>query len=272
MLRARSLLIILCCVTASRGSKLCSRLQKIPAAAHPTHLGVIMDGNARWAKEHNVPTFAGHEAGVNSLRNLVEDAASLDGVRTLTVYAFSSENWGRPRAETIALMALIESTLRTEAPALAAENINLGFIGDLNRLPSSLRALCVDLQRKRVPSQEERLHFVIALSYGGRQQIAAAARELCQRVAAGDLLADDVDEALLAATLQTDHGGPPADPDLILRTGGQQRLSNFLTFESAYAELAWTDTLWPSFDSDALADALERYAESRRTFGVRNDK
>ena len=241
------------------------------ATASAMHLAVIMDGNARWARQRSLPALAGHKAGVTALRTLVENAAAKHEVETLTVYAFSAENWGRPQVEVQALLSLIEFTLRAEASILAAKNVRLGFIGDLARLPDSLQTLCRELEARPIQSEaDERLHFVMALSYGGRQQVAAAARHLCERVAAGELSADDVDEAMMATTLRSQHGGPPSDPDLILRTGGQQRLSNFLPFESAYTEIRTTDALWPDFGSDALDVALREYAETRRTYGVRS--
>lgn len=245
-------------------------LAALPSStALPGHLAVIMDGNHRWAQQQRLPTALGHERGVASLRTLISDCANLGGVRALTVYAFSSENWGRPPAEVDSLMGLIQRTLEAEADALAEGGVRLAFLGDLERLPPALGDLCRRLAA-RPAAAEQRLLLSIALSYGGRQSVAAAARSLAERVAAGALQPSEIDEAALASELSHQRVGAAAgDPDLLLRTGGQRRLSNFLLYECAYAELVYTDCLWPAFGSEDLAGALSEYSERSRTLGVR---
>jgi undecaprenyl diphosphate synthase len=227
-----------------------------------------MDGNARWARRRNLPSAMGHEAGVSSLRSLITSCASLAAIETLTVYAFSAENWGRPASEVNALLGLVERSLEAEAETLHGNGVRLTFIGDLASLPAGLRALA-DRLEKREPPRHPRLILCVALSYGGRQSVARAARALAERVSRGELEPAAIDEQALANELRRTAGGPPTDPDLVLRTGGQQRLSNFLTYECAYAELRTTECLWPDFDVNELAAALEDYGGRSRTMGVR---
>lgn len=234
----------------------------------PPHLAVILDGNARWAKQRSLPSAMGHEAGVQSLKSLIAHCVALPPVQTLTVYAFSAENWGRPATEVNALMNLIAKTLDAEANELHRNGVRLKFIGDRERLPESLWRRC-DAEEAREPPSTVRLLLVIALSYGSRQAIARAAQRLAERAAAGELDASTIDEEKFAAELRRTACGPPSDPDLVLRTGGRQRLSNFLCFEGAYAELATTECLWPDFDATVLAAVLKTYTERRRTLGVR---
>ena len=244
-------------------------LDALPSDSLPAHLAVVMDGNARWARRHRLPRVAGHEAGVGSLRTLISNCASLTKLQTLTVYAFSAENWGRPADEVSALMGLIEATLEAEAEELHANGVRLAFIGEIDRLPNGLRALAERLEGREAPLGGTRLLMCVALSYGGRQSLARATRALAERVRSGDLEPEAIGEAELAEELRRSGGGPPSDPDMVLRTGGQQRLSNFLTYECAYAELHTTDCLWPDFGSEALAEALRDYSTRRRTLGVR---
>lgn len=266
----RATTVLLCASRPATEPELPPVLASIPHAAMPASLAVVMDGNARWAKAANLPASAGHAAGVDSLRSLVSHCLALDNVEVLTVYAFSSENWSRPPAEVDSLMTLIRVTLEAEAEALYARGVRLSFCGDLERLPEALRSLTRDLAARPAPSPQ-RLHFCIALSYGGQQEIARAARKLAERAAAGELPPSDITPHLLDATLR-EQGGPPQPPDLLLRTGGQHRLSNFLLFESAYAEIVVDETLWPDFGATALARCLEEYAGRQRTFGVRESE
>lgn len=255
-------------VCAASGSDASLRaVRAIPAATLPKHLAVIMDGNARWARGKRLNAAAGHAAGVDALRKLVRDVIEVEAIQTLTVYAFSAENWGRPFSEIEALLTLIRSTLEAEADELSRRGVRLSFIGERHRLPSRLRELVTDLDGA-APVGEERLNLCIALSYGSRQATAEAARDLALRVRQGTLEPDAIDAELLSATIRAKHG-PCSDPDLLLRTGGQQRLSNFLLFEAAYAELQVVDTLWPQFETSDLLAVLEEYASRQRTFGVR---
>lgn len=261
-------------------------LNDVPAEALPRHLAVVMDGNSRWARDADRPIVAGHVAGVEALRMLVRNCASLEPLRELTVFAFSAENWGRPAEEVTTLLSLIERVLRAEADSLFESGVRVRFTGDLERLPEALRELIRQVSA-RAPPPAERLVLCIALSYGGRQEITRAARELCERVLAGELVPSEVDDALFADTLRgldADGGRtdgkssdaarisdcPANDPDLLLRTGGQRRLSNFLLYQCAYTELAYTDVLWPDFDTSELARSLREYARRQRTFGIRH--
>ena len=250
--------------------KLAPSLRAIDATALPAHLAVVMDGNSRWAEAQGVPVASGHAQGVHALRELIGQCLALGSpLRVLTVYAFSTENWGRPQAEVDALLLLIQSTLEAEAAELRARGVRLRFIGERDRLPERLRALLDELEA--APPDEERLLLCVALNYGGQQAIAAAAGALAARAVAGELAPCDITPAHVAAALRDGASGPPCPPDVVLRTGGQQRLSNFLLFEVAYAELVTLDALWPAFDAAALADGLEEYARRRRTLGVRHE-
>lgn len=243
-------------------------LEAISSELLPQHLAVIMDGNARWASRQGLPKVKGHEAGVSSLRKLITSCASLPPLETLTVYAFSAENFGRPAAEVRALFELIESTLEAEADELHLNGVCLAFVGDRRRLPSKLLALIERLET-REPPIETRLLLCVALAYGGRQSVAAAAQSLAMRVRAGELAPASIDADALADEIRRIGGGPPSDPDLVIRTGGQYRMSNFLTMESAYAELCVQDCLWPDFGHDELASALRDFSRRRRTHGIR---
>eukprot|EP00967_Tisochrysis_lutea_P076563 scaffold103637_cov32-Tisochrysis_lutea.AAC.1 len=203
-----------------------------------------MDGNGRWACSRGLPRVEGHRAGVQALRRLVRGCLELDGVDTLTVFAFSSENWDRPRAEVRALLVLIESTLLSEMDSLIASG------AAANRRP-----------------EHKRLLLCVALSYGARQEIAHAARELASSVAAGELAPEDIDDGLFATHLHRASYSVPTDPDLVIRTGGHQRLSNFLLYQSAYAELVYLATFWPDFDATHLDWAVSEYGRRQRTFG-----
>ena len=246
-------------------------LEALPADSLPAHLAVIMDGNARWARRHGRPVAAGHVAGVEALRTLVASAIAVKPLQTLTVYAFSSENFGRPPDEVAALLRLIESTLEREANGLHDRGVRLAFVGDLERLPGTLRAL-VDRLTSRAPPDSERLVLVVALAYGGRQEIVATASQLAAQVARGALKADAIDELLFSETLRMRGAGlrtTMSDPDLLLRTGGHRRLSNFMLFQCAYTELHTVDVLWPDFSEHDLVGVLKEYSGRRRTFGVR---
>ena len=229
-----------------------------------------MDGNTRWARRRGLPTAAGHAAGVTALRTLVGNALALGApLRVLTVYAFSTENWGRPESEVTALLMLIQSTLEAEAEELHARGVQLRFIGEIHRLPAGMQTVLRALEGRAVDGPP-RLTLCVALSYGGRAEIARVARELATRVRDGELDAADIDEEAFALALSASPRAVPSDPDMLLRTGGKRRLSNFLLFQAAYAELVIADVLWPDFGSQELADALREYARVERTGGVRH--
>jgi len=232
----------------------------------PRHVAVIMDGNGRWASRRAMPRHVGHKAGVKSVRAVVEGCARR-GVEALTLFAFSSENWGRPAEEVTRLMELFIEAMDREVDALHRNGIRVRFIGDLTTLKPQLLeriAACESLT-----AGNPNLTLFIALSYGGRWDIAQAARRLAERVAAGTLEPAAVDEAALGGELAL--AGAP-DPDLFIRTGGEQRLSNFLLWNLAYTELYFCDTLWPDFDETELERALRYFSSRQRRFGLTGDQ
>jgi undecaprenyl diphosphate synthase len=227
----------------------------------PRHIGIIMDGNGRWAELRGQPREAGHKAGSAAVRRVVRVARRL-GIDALTLYAFSEQNWGRPPGEVDALMGLLHEYLVSERDEILENGIRLVAIGDITRLPELVRDV---LDPLRVASESNgRMTLALALSYGGREEIATAARQLAQDAAAGKLDPAAIDVAALAARLPSLSAG---DPDLIIRTGGEQRLSNFLLFGAAYAELSFTDRLWPDFMEDDLFGAIASYQRRERRFG-----
>jgi len=227
------------------------------------HVAIIMDGNGRWAKARRLPRVAGHRAGVEAVRRIVEAAPDL-GVEVLTLYAFSSENWKRPAQEVSDLMGLLRHYLRTEIAELHRNGVRLHFIGDLSGLKPDLVKL---LQESRtLTAGNARLTLVLALNYGGQDELVRAARSLAADVASGALALDAIDAAALNCRLDT---GDLPPPDMLVRTSGEQRLSNFLLWQSAYAEFVVTDCLWPDFNRAALADALSEFATRDRRYGGR---
>jgi undecaprenyl diphosphate synthase len=233
-----------------------------PAADRlPRHIAIVMDGNGRWARSKGLPRAAGHRAGVKTARATVE-ACGERGIMALTLFAFSTENWRRPPSEVGALMKLMIEALDREVEELARRGVRLRFIGAREQLSDTI------IQRmehaEAHTSSNDKLDLVIALAYGGRWDIAQAARRLASRVRAGDLDPEDIDEAMLDSQLSLD--GLP-DPDLLIRTGGESRISNFLLWNLAYSELFFTDRLWPDFSGDDLDRALAFYSGRERRFG-----
>jgi undecaprenyl diphosphate synthase len=224
------------------------------------HLAVIMDGNGRWAKKRMLPRAAGHKKGVDALRALVECCPSR-GIEYLTVFAFSSENWRRPGEEVSALMDLFALALAREAANMVRDGVRLRFIGDLSRFSPELRAAMHDAER--LTSNNARVHFTIAVNYGGRWDIAQAAA----RAQAAGVAIDG--ESSLAPYLSLAFA---PDPDLLIRTGGESRISNFLLWQCAYSELYFTETLWPDFDAASLDAALAAFAGRERRFGMTSDQ
>ncbi len=229
----------------------------------PQHIAIIMDGNNRWARRRNLPGSAGHRAGMEAIRNVLE-ACNEQGVKVLTLFAFSSENWGRPRSEVRYLLALFMRYLRNETRALHKDGIRIRFIGERHRFSKRLQALMDEAEALTADNTQTTL--VIAADYGGRWDIARAARRVAEQLAAGDISADDITPELLhAETCLTDL---PA-PDLCIRTGGDHRVSNFMLWQFAYSELYFTETLWPDFAAQDLALALEDFSGRERRFGLR---
>jgi len=231
----------------------------------PAHVAIIMDGNGRWAKARGLPRIAGHQQGAEVVRETVAHCREL-GVGYLTLYAFSSENWKRPVSEIDDLMGLLRIYLRRELRKLAEASIRMRFIGNRERLPDDIIAL-VD-EAERATRDNGALTLVVALNYGGRGEIVEAARRLAKAVEAGEITADDIDEALFAARLFTT--GIP-DPDLLIRTSGEQRLSNFLLWQTAYTELVFTPVMWPDFTRDHLEAAISEFHRRERRYGASSD-
>ena len=232
------------------------------APGTPRHVAVIMDGNGRWAARRAMPRHVGHKAGVRAVRAVVEGCARR-GVEALTLFAFSSENWGRPAEEVTRLMELFVEAMDREVEALHRNGIRVRFIGDLTTLKPQLREQIGAAEA--LTAGNPHLTLYIALSYGGRWDIVCAARRLAERVAAGTLSAAAIDETALGSELAL---ADAPEPDLFIRTGGEQRLSNFLLWNLAYTELYFCDTLWPDFDDDQLARAFDFFAGRQRRFGL----
>ena len=229
----------------------------------PRHVAIIMDGNGRWATKRGLLRVAGHKAGAEAVRRAMQAAVD-HGVEVLTLYAFSSENWKRSNEEISDLTGLMRFYLEREFNRLMDEGVRLRLIGDYSAFgPELVQRLEAAVERT---ANNSRLTLVVALNYGSRAEIATAARNLAARAAAGEILPDDIDEDRIAAELQT-HG--LAELDLLIRTSGEVRLSNFLLWQAAYAELLFLDTLWPDFDEATFAAALKDYAARERRFGGR---
>ena len=227
----------------------------------PRHVAIIMDGNGRWAKQRGLPRIEGHRAGSESVREIVRACGEL-GIEYLTLFAFSSENWSRPRPEVRALMHLLEFYLKQEIPELDKNNVRLRAIGRLHELPGSAQK---QLQTSIATlNKNTGLTLVLALSYGGRAEIVDAARSLARDVKTGAIQVADIDETSLSQRLYT--AGMP-DPDLLVRTSGELRISNFLLWQISYAEVYVTETLWPDFRKQELVKALENFGKRQRRFG-----
>lgn len=230
-------------------------------AAVPRHVAVIMDGNGRWARRRGLPRQAGHKAGIKPVRMIVESAAQR-GVEVLTLFAFSSENWRRPRDEINALMGLFVEALRKEVAELDSNGIRLRFIGQLETLgPELISAI---REAEELTRDNLRMELVLAVAYGGRWDLVAAARQLARDIESGSLRSEQIDEARLEAALST---APFPPVDLLIRSGGEQRISNFLLWDLAYSELYFSDVLWPDFGEGDLEAAFDYYARRQRRFG-----
>jgi undecaprenyl diphosphate synthase len=238
----------------------------MPSADSPQHVAIIMDGNGRWARLHGMPRVAGHRASVKVVRKVIEECARLE-VRYLTLFAFSSENWRRPPDEVGMLMGLFLDALVREVAELHKNQVRLRFIGDRSALSAEL------IQRMQaseaLTAANTGIGLMVAVAYGGRWDIAQACRRLAQESASGQLPAAQITEAHIAARLEL--AGIP-DPDLLIRTGGEQRISNFLLWNLAYTELFFSEALWPEFSPQHLQDAFDFYAQRERRFGKTSDQ
>ena len=227
----------------------------------PRHVAVIMDGNGRWAKNRGLPRIMGHRRGVDTLKRLLRCCRDW-GVQALTAYAFSTENWGRPLEEVDFLMTLFERVLRQELAEMMAENVRISFVGNLAALPQSLR---LEIDRAVTQTQDNQgIQFTVATNYGGRQEIIQACRAIATQVQQGHIQPEEIDETLFTRHLYTAEIG---DPDLLIRTSGEMRISNFLLWQLAYAEIYVTKTLWPDFDQTEFHQALHDYQQRDRRFG-----
>ena len=231
-------------------------------SALPRHVAIIMDGNGRWARKRMLPREAGHYAGMKSVRESVRAACDI-GLENLTLFAFSSENWKRPKTEVGALMGLFRAYFRNDMDELVERNVRMRIIGHRDRVASDIQQMIRDSETRT--AQNTGLNLTFAFDYGGHEEIVAAARELARAAADGRLDPETITPELFASRLFT--SGLP-EPDLVIRTSGEHRLSNFLLWQSAYAELLFLDTLWPDFDREALYAALRQFESRDRRFGA----
>ncbi len=240
-------------------------MEALPSSADarpPLHVAIIMDGNGRWAKARGLPRTIGHQRGAEAVRRTVMGAVDL-GISHLTLFGFSSENWKRPASEIDDLMALLRFYLRSEIAELDRNGVRIRVIGDRDRLADDIVSLIDDAETRT--GANARLNLAVALSYGGRSEITRAARRLARAAIAGELAVDDIDEGAFARELLTVD---MPDPDLVIRTSGEKRISNFLLWQSAYAELVFMDRLWPDFTKDDLEDAIREFHRRDRRYGA----
>ena len=236
-----------------------SYIEQVNKEAVPAHVAIIMDGNGRWAQLRGLPRSEGHQAGAATVHRLVEDALSL-GIRYLTLYTFSTENWSRPQAEVTALMALLFDSIEEEL--FVKNNVSFRIIGDLEKLPDNVRERLQQCERNT--ANNDAMTLVLALSYSSKWEITEAVRSIAQKVKNGEIEPDDVNDELISSSLTTSF---MPDPDLLIRTGKEQRLSNFLLWQCAYSEFYFTEVLWPDFDKNELCKAVCDYQKRQRRYG-----
>jgi len=236
----------------------------------PRHVAIIMDGNGRWAKQRNLPRIMGHKAGAESVKNIVKSARELN-LEVLTLYAFSSENWKRPSFEVQGLMTLLKTFLKSELQNLLDKNISLRCIGEIEKLPSDVQKILLQVIEDTARNAEGKQGLILnlALSYGSRSEILRAARIMAEKCVSGQFDPEDISEKLFASHLYT--AGLP-DPDLLIRTGGESRLSNFLLWQLSYAELYITETMWPDFNAERFFEALKYFQGRERRFGQTSEQ
>ena len=233
----------------------------IDPARMPRHIAVIMDGNGRWAKKRLKNRVLGHERGAETVRDIVSISRKL-GIEVLTLYAFSTENWERPKSEVTALMGLLKKFVLTELDQLNEKGIRLGVIGQIHRLPDEVRITLEDAMTRTSKNRKMRLN--LALSYGGREEMVQAVQKIAKKVQAGKIAWENISEQMIASHLYT---AKQPDPDMIIRTSGEMRLSNFLLWQAGYAEIFFTDTLWPDFTEEEFAGMVKAYQHRDRRFG-----
>ncbi len=240
---------------------------EVLSASHiPSHVAIIMDGNGRWAKQRGLPRTEGHIRGQDALRTTLR-AAARRGIKYLTVYTFSTENWSRPQEEVDALMSILVSAIHAETPQLIAEGVRMRAIGDLSRLPQQAQdSLAESIE---LTKDGQQITLILALSYSSRDEIRRASQRLAAEAAAGRLRPEEITEELISSYLDT---AEYPDPDLVVRTGGEERISNYLLWQSAYSELYFSETYWPDFGQEALDEALAAYASRERRFGKASEQ
>jgi undecaprenyl diphosphate synthase len=243
-----------------------SLLDKIDKKNLPVHIAIIMDGNGRWAKEQGQDRLFGHYQGVESVRNIVEGSAEL-GIKYLTLYAFSTENWERPEDEVVGLMELLVNTIRKETETLNKNNIRLHVIGDVNMLPEYAQKELSEA--KQMTAKNTGLNLIMALSYSGRWELLNAVKNIAQEVKKGKLAVEEIDQDIFQRYLCTSNF---PDPELMIRTSGEYRISNFLLYQLAYAELYFTEVRWPEFRKENLYEAILDYQARERRFGKTSDQ
>ena len=227
----------------------------------PSHVAIIMDGNGRWARKRGLPRTVGHTQGARTVEQILEDADHM-GIRYLTVYAFSTENWSRPDSEVKALMNLLRTYMKTSLAKCARNNVKIRVIGDKSRLDRDLQISIANLEKETETNTG--ISFQIAINYGSRDEIVRAVRSAAERVRSGELDPSDITEELISDSLDT-YGIP--DPDLLIRTGGEQRISNFLLWQTAYAELYFSEVAWPDFSKAELEKAVDAFNHRERRYG-----
>ncbi len=225
------------------------------------HIAIIMDGNRRWAKNKMLPSAAGHKKGVDALRTATKSCKKF-GVKYLTVYAFSTENWNRDKEEVSFLMELLAKTIKSEVPVFVENDIKLSFIGDRAKLTPELIKILE--YGENATKNGKSLNLQIAFNYGARMEITNAVKKICEQIEDGNITIDDISEDMISRNLYT---ADMPDPDLLIRTGGEKRISNYLLWQAAYSEIYVTDTFWPDFDEDAMAKAITDFKNRQRRFG-----
>jgi len=251
-------------VTATNGARPIKHIKASEESnsALPAHIAIIMDGNGRWAKNRFLPRIEGHRAGAKTVRRIVEECRRL-GVRHLTLFAFSTENWNRPRDEVQSLMKLFQHFLKAELSNLSEHGIRLRAMGDLHRLPETVLSLLKDSEEKTASKSE--MELILAVSYGGRQEIVTAARELATAVEKGEITSKEITVDSFRSRLYLPD---VPDPDLLIRTSDENRISNFMLWQLAYSEIVVTSALWPDFSLDEFHSCLQQYASRQRRFGL----
>lgn len=243
-----------------------NKLKMLDPTRIPAHVAIIMDGNGRWARQRARERSDGHAEGVNSVNRITRFSSDL-GIKYLTLYAFSTENWNRPQAEVDTLMHLIGWTIQRETPDLVANNVKIHILGETNRLPAEVRKSLLD--GVEATAHCTGLNLLLCLSYSSRWELTRAAKIIAEKAAAGGINPADISEETVTEALSTNS---IPDPDLLIRTGGEQRISNFLLWQIAYSELYFTPILWPDFDNSAYLDALLEYQSRERRFGKTSDQ